>query len=183
MAIVSDDSWVATACAPAMNEKRLTAIDKESFEPAKLIEPLSEMVERIRSEGPLLLARSTAFDERMPRASLMKNDFLMRTLGRPNSDQIVSMRPNDLTTLEAIDLANGQSLTDALAVGAKTRKAEAWTSPADLVSRVYRSALTREPNHDELTIALQILDEPISEQAIQDLLWTICMTPEFHYVR
>jgi len=183
MAIVSDDSWGTTACAPAMNEKRFAAIDKESLGSAKLIKPLSEMAELIRLQGPLLLARSTAFDERMPRASLMKNDFLMRTLGRPNRDQIVSMRPNDLTTLEAIDLANGQILTDALAVGAKTLMAEAWMSPADLVSYVYRNALTREPNRDELTISLQILDDPISEQAIQDLLWTISMTPEFHYVR
>ncbi len=30
--------------------------------------------------------------------------ILTRTLGRPNRDQIGSMRPNDLSTLEAIDL-------------------------------------------------------------------------------
>ena len=29
---------------------------------------------------------------------------MMRALGRPNRDQIVSMRPNDLTTLEAMEL-------------------------------------------------------------------------------
>ena len=34
----------------------------------------------------------------------------MRSLGRPLREQIVSMRPTDLTTLEAVDLANGPTL-------------------------------------------------------------------------
>ena len=55
----------------------------------------------------------------MVRASLLKSDFLMRALGRPNRDQIVTSRPSELTTLEAIDLANGQALANALKSGAR----------------------------------------------------------------
>ena len=44
----------------------------------------------------------------------------MRALGRPNRDQIVTSRPNELTTLEAINLANGKELNNAVAVGAKS---------------------------------------------------------------
>src|SRR4029453_13612357 len=36
---------------------------------------------------------------------------LMRSLGRPNREQVVTVRPEQLTTLQALDLANGQILT------------------------------------------------------------------------
>ncbi len=49
----------------------------------------------------------------------MKSDFLMRSLGRPNRDQIVTSRPNELTTLEAIDLSNDATVAKALEAGAK----------------------------------------------------------------
>ena len=56
------------------------------------------------------------------RAALVKNDFLMRSLGRPHRDQVVTSRPAELTTLQAIDLANGQILADYLAKGARALK-------------------------------------------------------------
>lgn len=52
------------------------------------------------------------------RAALVENDFLMRSLGRPNRDLVVTTRPSDLTTLQAIDLANGEVLADYLHRGA-----------------------------------------------------------------
>ena len=53
----------------------------------------------------------------MVRAALVKCTPLMAALGRPNRDQVVTSRPTDLTTLEAIELANEQSLADQLAQG------------------------------------------------------------------
>ncbi len=55
--------------------------------------------------------------QRMVRNSLLKSDFLTRSLGRPNRDQIVSVRPLELTTLEAIDLSNGETLAGYLRQG------------------------------------------------------------------
>jgi hypothetical protein len=43
----------------------------------------------------------------------------MRSLGRPNRDQIVTLRPTELTTLEAMDLSNGQTLAQWLRFGAQ----------------------------------------------------------------
>ena len=54
-----------------------------------------------------LLAQMSGKGSPPARASLVKSDLLQRSLGRPNREQIVSMRPNELSTLEAIDLANG----------------------------------------------------------------------------
>ncbi len=117
------------------------------------------------------------------RASLMKADLLQRALGRPNREQIVSMRPEDLTTLEALDLANGDLLGNALAAGAKKLAAKSWDSPDALTSWIYRAALAREPSPEELTSARPLLGEKPAETGVQDLLWAVCMLPEFQIVR
>ena len=42
----------------------------------------------------------SAFDGPSVRAALVKNDFLMRSLGRPHRDQVVTSRPAELTMLQ-----------------------------------------------------------------------------------
>ena len=42
----------------------------------------------------------------------------MRSLGRPNREQVVSDRPSMLTTLQALDLSNSQLLAETLSRGA-----------------------------------------------------------------
>ncbi len=117
------------------------------------------------------------------RASLMKSDLLQRALGRPNREQIVSMRPNELSTLEAIDLSNGQALTNLLSAGAAKLKNRTWTSPEELARWLYLSALSREPAPAELKVAASIVGAEMSEQGIADLLWVVCMLPEFQTIR
>ncbi len=50
-----------------------------------------------------------ADDETFIRASLVPADPLLRSLGRPNREQVVSTRPEQLTTLQALELSNGPS--------------------------------------------------------------------------
>ena len=52
------------------------------------------------------------------RAALVACDPLMRSLGRPNREQVVSDRPSMLTTLEALDLSNSDLLATTLNRGA-----------------------------------------------------------------
>jgi hypothetical protein len=129
------------------------------------------------------LMQGSAGGDRMVRAALLKSDFLMRSLGRPNRDQIVSVRPADLTTLEAIDLSNGQTLADALARGAPRILAEHGSDPAALVRHVFRSTLCRDPRPDELAAAVEALGSKPTPQAVEDLLWAVLMLPEFMLVR
>jgi hypothetical protein len=117
------------------------------------------------------------------RASLMKSDLLQRSLGRPNREQIVSMRPNELSTLEAIDLSNGQALANLLAAGATKLRQRKWASREEFVRWLYLSALTREPAEAELKIAAGMVGPELSEQGIADLLWAVCMLPEFQTIR
>ena len=74
---------------------------------------------RLRDEITRLLSEAIQGEVKMVRASLVKADFLMRSLGRPNRDQIVTLRPTELTTLEAMDLSNGQTLAQWLRFGAQ----------------------------------------------------------------
>ncbi len=79
-------------------------------------------------------------------------------LGRPNRDQIVSMRPNDLSTLEAIDLANGAQVAKILTEGSARLLEKDWgKQPTDnFVNWLYLQALSRTPTATEKAIAKEI---------------------------
>ncbi|MBX7207383.1 MAG: DUF1549 domain-containing protein [Verrucomicrobiaceae bacterium] len=183
--IATDESWQWTSTVPSVKEGRLgAAAKKEDWRPAFVItKPVGSWVTKIKTEAPALLARGSIAQQPMVRAALVKSDFLMRTLGRPNRDQIVSTRPNDLTTLEAIDLANGQTLADALAKGAKKISARNEIDAKALATQLYRHALSRDPSPNELATTQELLGPKPTEQGVQDLLWAICMMPEFLMIR
>ena len=126
---------------------------------------------------------ATTAQGRMVRASLLKSDFLQRTLGRPNRDQIVTSRPVELSTLEAIDLNNAQVLSESLAAGARNLLARPHTAPSDLVTKICLLMLSRSPTAEELSIAKETFAQPTSEQNVEDLLWAMLMQPEFQLVQ
>jgi len=178
--IISDASWEWSAQVPAGKEGRLGAFDAKDWKPVVLVNALPVWQKVIDTQAPALLAQGSAASGKMIRASLLKADFLMRTLGRPNRDQIVSTRPNDLTTLEAIDLANGSILADSIAKGAKRLLG---TAKGDFITPLYRHALCRDPSAGELSTAQEILGSAPTQQSLEDLLWAMCMLPEFQVVR
>lgn len=112
------------------------------------------------------------------RASLVNNDFLMRSLGRPHREQVVTTRPAELTTLQAIDLANGDILAKTIQRGAANLKGK-----PDLISWLYRAALARDPSPDELALTRQLLGDSPDALAVEDLLWSVVMLPEFQMIR
>ena len=178
----SDAAWQFSPGGNAGREGRLGALPKNVQTVAVVAAPTAA-AEALQREGPALLAQGRANAGRMIRAALVKSDFLMRSLGRPNRDQIVSMRPDQLTTLEALDLANGQTLTRALEQGAARLAAQAWASPAALITRVYTQTLARPPSPGELRAAEELLGNQPAAPAIADLLWALLMQPEFLYVQ
>lgn len=116
------------------------------------------------------------------RASLVKNDFLMRSLGRPHRDQVVTTRPAELTTLQAIDLSNGEILFGYLVRGA-ANLAKQFPEADPLIDRLYLFAFSRKPTSHEKEILIEIVGNGTDPQAIEDLLWTIFMQPEFQIIR
>ena len=92
--------------------KRLTA---EQFLDAVWMLTGTAPGEADRAGGdPAVPRRRTPKERQFVRATLVDCDPLMRSLGRPNREQVVTTRPDQLTTLQALDLANGQILTTTL---------------------------------------------------------------------
>ncbi len=182
-AISSDATWEWTPQSPATKEGRIPAFDPKDWQPVTIVKALGAWQQTINAQAPSLLAQGATASARMIRASLMKSDFLMRTLGRPNRDQIVTARPNDLTTLEAIDLANGSILSTSITKGAQRLLESHAQSPAALIVALYHQALCREPSTSELATAQSLIGEKPTQQSLEDLLWAVCMLPEFQVVR
>jgi len=123
-----------------------------------------------------------AEDQPMVRSSLVSADLLMRALGRPNREQIVSMRPDNITTLEAIDLANGELLAGLLKRGAEFH-GRSRPSAEILVDSVFMRALGRRPSANEKAGLVQSIGANPTPQSIEDLLWLVLLLPEFQFVR
>jgi hypothetical protein len=140
-----------------------------------------------KADAPVVLPRfedACPNERRLVRAALVKSDALMRSLGRPNREQVVTVRGDLLTTLQALDLSNGQILADHLTRGAGNMlKAHAKMPPDQLVELVYRQALSRRPRADELATARQILGASPTIDGMADLLWCVFMLPEFQLIR
>lgn len=181
--VTSDEKWEWNATKFEGKEGRMGALPKEGWKPVTVVKAQPVWIRELKRDGPAFLAQGASATTRMVRASLLKSDFLMRSLGRPNRDQIVSMRPTDLTTLEALDLSNGETLATALATGAANLSARPWKDNAALINWLYESALSRPPSTEELKAADEALTSQRTPTQIEDLLWAVVMQPEFLFVR
>lgn len=180
--IASDASWKFNSQPPAPHEGRLGKAGGD-WKPATVVPPVNVWTQAIEAVAPRQLALASSGELPMVRASLMKNDFLMKALGRPLREQIVSMRPDELTTLEAINLSNGQQLADALHSGAEHLLGQPWSSSEELLEYVFRFALSREPSEDERRAAAEYLGAAPAVEEVEDLLWSVFMLPEYLLVR
>lgn len=179
--IATNVEWEWTASIPDGNGKFKSV--PTDWKAAVAVENPGVWSGRVGPEMLATLSQAASGSVRMVRASLVKSDALMRSLGRPNRDQIVSMRPSDLTTLEAIDLANGQTLADDLTKGAQTLLSRPASVTEPLGVWLFRTAYSRNPSPEELTVVHDLLGTKPDEQRVQDLLWAIIMQPEFQFVR
>lgn len=118
------------------------------------------------------------------RAALVSADPLMRALGRPSREQVVTSRPDSLTTLEALDLTNGPHLASLLARGAEhlLKQHPDWDTGA-AITFVYENFLSRPPTAAERELAQQVLGSQPTPEGLSDLLWLVLMLPEFQFIR
>ena len=92
-------------------------------------------------------------------------------------------RPENLTTLVALELTNGPTLEKMITQGADRfmKRHPEWTTE-QTVEWLYQATTSRRPSPDEMAIAKEIAGEPMNEQGLSDLLWTVFMLPEFQFV-
>ncbi len=177
------DSYVFTGPHP----KRLTA------------EQFVDTLRRLTETSPQNPAFVPPVDEKAEwyRASLTAADRIQLALGRPLRDVVVSTRPEDVTTLQALDLSIGPELHDLLLQGARNLKQRyAEQSPEALIGHVFLNTLSRPPTNEETAVIRQILtgdgqpatgDQPqtvgrLDENNVADFLWAVAMLPEFQTV-
>ena len=185
--IISDATWeVSSSFTEAMLKEGKLAPKAPEFK-AGVWSPASVTAEpAIGGLDTLQLRREMVWaNQPAPpaRASLLKADLLMRTLGRPNRDQIVTNRPQDLSTLEALDLSAGARLNEILSAGAKQVASQKFASASELVDWLYLRALCRKALPEERSAALEMLGEKPTPQMLEDFLWAVFVLPEFQLVR
>lgn len=115
------------------------------------------------------------------RAGLLGTNPFLLALGRPVRDQVITTRPDQVSTLQALNLSNGELLA-----GLIQRGAEKWCEQGygrdELVELLYRTSLVRGPVPQERTAIAEFMDEQPKPDQVADLIWSILMLPEFHYV-
>ena len=185
----SETYGVAT---PAMTEspQAATYVFRGPLPRRMTAEQFSDAVWQLTGTAPgkpdAVVTRSDAANDSpqpMVRASLVKATPLMAALGRPNRDQVVTSRPSDVTTLEAIQLANDAALADEFLRGGEKILAEHGPGADGVVSWMFDAALARRPTPDEAAAAWELLGESPTRASVADLLWAMVMLPEFQLVR
>ena len=116
------------------------------------------------------------------RASLVASDPLSRALGRPNREQVVTTRATRATTLQALELTNGDTLAEWLARIAPAMAARHRDDAAALVDSLYLAGLGRRPTPNESRLCLSFLEGKDAVQGLEDLLWSLIMLPEFQLI-
>jgi hypothetical protein len=180
--LASGDAWKWGVAANNRKEGRLGALPND-LSSVMIVPALPAWSAAVKQPFRMALARGTSGAELMVRASLLKSDFLMRSLGRPNRDQIVSMRPEELTTLEAIDLANGTVIADAISQSAETLSTSDPATKKLHAIDFFVRALTREPTETERRLLEEFVIESTDSSGLEDALWSILMLPEFQTIR
>lgn len=120
----------------------------------------------------------------MVRAWRTTNNPLMQALGRPPRDQVTLRREEHPTTLQALELTNGDTFARLLDRGASLLVSQEYETN-DLVRHIYRHGLNREPTEIEERLALALLNgesDRSSEAEVADLLWAMALLPEFQYL-
>lgn len=114
------------------------------------------------------------------RASLVAADPLTTALGRPNREQVLTTRASDATTLQALELTNGETVNRILTEAAG--KAVETSAGPQLVDTLFFKAFGRKPNASEQEVALAVIGPTPGPEAVADLLWSMVMLPEFQLV-
>jgi len=140
-----------------------------------------------KADAPVALvdfAATTAPSQRFIRTALVNADPLTRSLGRPNREQVVTTRGEVLTTLQALDLSNGQILASLLSRGAQQiRQKNPKATSGEMVQSIYWQMLSRAPSAEELATSLDIVGTQPTPEGLADLLWSLSMLPEFQLIR
>jgi hypothetical protein len=182
--LATDDSW-RVAEADAAGWLKLD-FDDSSWKLASVLGDATvapwNVAQILERSGAIVQPNSALPATFRVRAALLPLDALQAALGRPNREQVVSARDTAPTMLQALELTNGSLLGQYVERGAAYWFKQERSDAKSLVERIYQTALGRSPNSAELHLAVAIVGTPATPEGLEDLLWSICMVPEFQLV-
>jgi hypothetical protein len=133
-------------------------------------------------EPTLRAAWSCAAQFGRVRAGFVVADPLTSALGRPNREQVATVRPATATTMQALEIMNGATLAALLKRSVAVSLAGNSISPSERVTRLFVQALGRPPTTAERRLAAELLGRPVCAGGVEDLLWAITNLPEFQLI-
>ncbi len=177
MDFVTDASWIVT-------DQEHSGWEREKFA-ATGWTAASELgpggIQPWRLGRDLIGTRFAVLHQGAVRAAFVAADPLTTALGRPNREQVVTTRPTEATTLQALELTNGKTLADALRRGAAGIVKQNDSGPR-LVRTIYQEAVGRPPTQEELATAEGMLGRKPGPERVEDFLWAMLMLPEFQLI-
>jgi hypothetical protein len=131
----------------------------------------------LRAQG-----ENVEWENRALRAVFTPQNRFQASLGRPSREQVVTDRPDLLTTLEAIYLSNGPVLAKTLSSAAE-HILEKWNdNPEGMILWLFNYSLSRNPTVSEQQILQDLVGKEPVPEVVEDLLWAVFMLPEFQYI-
>jgi uncharacterized membrane protein len=115
------------------------------------------------------------------RASLVANTPFLTALGRPNRETVSTGRESQANLLQALELTNGEKFNKVINSGAREWK-EKYAASDQMVKDLFRKTLGREPEKNEMDVAVKVLGDKPDEAAVADLFWSVFLLPEFQIV-
>ncbi len=174
----SNNTWICHAEAPPGWEKK--ALETLDWNQAA---ELGDARSGPANIEPRLIAKISAADQfGAIRASLATADPLTRALGRPNREQVVTDRVSPATTIQALELTNGNTLAEKLSVIASDLVAQKMEHSQKIIEHLFWIGLGRAPSPSETETCAAFFREGLTQNAVEDFLWTVVMLPEFQLV-
>jgi hypothetical protein len=120
-----------------------------------------------------------------------KPTALAVALGRPNREQVCTVRNEESTVLQSLELVNGPPMAERLREGTKLLLRTGSGKKEDVtkvIQILYRRAFSRMPNDEEISLSRPLLGSPADKNSTrqegwEDFLWAMFVSPEFQFVR
>lgn len=116
------------------------------------------------------------------RASLVKQHSFLKALGRPNREIVVSKREEQATLLQALELTNGAYFNGILEKGAEKWLEKYGANSSVIVDTLYQKLLGRHPSTYEQKILMASLGNQPNVEQVQDVIWSVLISPEFQFI-
>lgn len=117
-----------------------------------------------------------------PQAVFLEATDLLLALGRPRREQVATTRSAFASTVEGLELQRSDELMTLLRRSAKRLTTVLPQEEGARIQALFRLVLGRSPSDRELQITRESQRGLAPQEAIEDLLWALLMSPEFQLI-